>query len=34
MGWLISIVHHRAIDYLRNARRRSALKAATLETWM
>jgi RNA polymerase sigma factor (sigma-70 family) len=30
-GWLISIVHHRAIDYLRNVRRRSALKAATLE---
>jgi RNA polymerase sigma factor (sigma-70 family) len=30
-GWLISIVHHRAIDYLRNVRRRSALKTATLE---
>lgn len=32
MGWLISIVHHRVIDYLRNVRRRSALKAAIEET--
>ena len=30
-NWLISIVHHRTIDYLRSVRRRSALKEATWE---
>ncbi len=29
-NWLISIVHHRAIDYLRRVRRRSALQEAPL----
>lgn len=30
-SWLISIVHHRTIDYLRSMRRRSVLKEATWE---
>jgi RNA polymerase sigma-70 factor, ECF subfamily len=30
-SWLVSIVHHRAIDYLRAVRRRSALKETTWE---
>ncbi|GAC1678765.1 MAG: sigma-70 family RNA polymerase sigma factor [Ktedonobacteraceae bacterium] len=30
-SWLISIVHHRTIDYLRSVRRRSVLKVATME---
>jgi RNA polymerase sigma factor (sigma-70 family) len=30
-SWLISIVHHRAIDYLRRVRRRSTLQEAPLE---
>jgi len=30
-SWLISIVHHRTIDYLRGVRRRSAIKEATWE---
>lgn len=30
-SWLVSIVHHRTIDYLRAARRRSTLKEATWE---
>jgi RNA polymerase sigma-70 factor, ECF subfamily len=30
-NWLISIMHHRAIDYLRSVRRRPLLDAATLE---
>jgi RNA polymerase sigma factor (sigma-70 family) len=30
-SWLISIVHHRTIDYLRSVRRRSALKETTWE---
>ena len=30
-SWLISIVHHRTIDYLRSQRRRSTTKDATLE---
>ena len=30
-SWLISIVHHRTIDYLRAVRRRSILKEATWE---
>lgn len=30
-SWLISIVHHRTIDYLRSVRRRSVLKEATWE---
>ncbi len=30
-NWLISIVHHRTIDYLRSVRRRSVLKEATWE---
>lgn len=30
-NWLISILHHRAIDYLRSVRRRSTLKEATWE---
>lgn len=30
-SWLISIVHHRTIDYLRGVRRRSVLKEATWE---
>jgi RNA polymerase sigma factor (sigma-70 family) len=30
-SWLVSIVHHRTIDYLRGVRRRSALKEATWE---
>src|SRR5579859_5015667 len=29
--WLLSIVHHRAIDYLRSIRRRAALKSVTLD---
>jgi RNA polymerase sigma-70 factor (ECF subfamily) len=30
-SWLVSIVHHRAIDYLRRIRRRAAFKASTLD---
>ena len=30
-SWLVSIVHHRTIDYLRSVRRRSILKEATWE---
>src|SRR6266704_6979200 len=30
-SWLVSIVHHRAIDYLRSAHRRSVMKEATWE---
>ncbi len=30
-NWLVSIVHHRTIDYLRYVRRRAALKEATWE---
>ena len=30
-SWLVSIAHHRAIDYLRAVRRRSVLKEATWE---
>ena len=30
-SWLISIVHHRTIDYLRGVRRRSVLKETTWE---
>jgi RNA polymerase sigma-70 factor (ECF subfamily) len=30
-SWLVSIVHHRTIDYLRAVRRRSTLKEATWE---
>ena len=30
-SWLISILHHRTIDYLRSIRRRSAMKDTTLE---
>src|SRR6266571_7636092 len=30
-SWLVSIVHHRTIDYLRSVRRRSAIKEATWE---
>jgi len=30
-GWLVSIVHHRTIDYLRYVRRRAVLKEATWE---
>ncbi|HLZ63984.1 MAG TPA: sigma-70 family RNA polymerase sigma factor [Ktedonosporobacter sp.] len=30
-NWLLSIVHHRAIDYLRSLRRRAALKSVTLD---
>ena len=30
-SWLVSIVHHRTIDYLRNIRRRSVMKEAPLE---
>ena len=30
-SWLVSIVHHRAIDYLRHIRRRSAFKGVTLD---
>ena len=30
-SWLISIVHHRAIDYLRGVRRRSTVQEAPLE---
>lgn len=30
-SWLVSIVHHRTIDYLRAVRRRSVLKEATWE---
>jgi RNA polymerase sigma factor (sigma-70 family) len=30
-SWLISIVHHRIIDYLRSVRRRSVMKEATWE---
>jgi len=30
-SWLVSIVHHRTIDYLRGVRRRSVLKEATWE---
>ena len=30
-SWLISIAHHRAIDYLRGVRRRSVLQEATWE---
>lgn len=30
-GWLVSIVHHRTIDYLRYVRRRATLKEATWE---
>ena len=30
-SWLISILHHRTIDYLRSMRRRSAIKDTTLE---
>ncbi len=30
-SWLISIVHHRTIDYLRSVRRRSALKETPLD---
>jgi len=30
-SWLISIVHHRTIDYLRSVRRRSVLKEAPWE---
>jgi len=30
-GWLISILHHRAIDYLRRVRRRSTIQEAPLE---
>ncbi|HLZ56025.1 MAG TPA: sigma-70 family RNA polymerase sigma factor, partial [Ktedonosporobacter sp.] len=29
--WLLSIVHHRAIDYVRHLRRRAALGSVTLE---
>jgi RNA polymerase sigma factor (sigma-70 family) len=30
-NWLLSIMHHRTIDYLRSVRRRPLLEAATLE---
>ena len=30
-SWLISIMHHRTIDYLRRVRRRSSIQEATLE---
>src|SRR5215467_11713823 len=30
-SWLISILHHRAIDYLRRVRRRSTIQEAPLE---
>src|SRR5260221_13557055 len=30
-SWLISILHHRTIDYLRRTRRRSTIKEASLE---
>jgi len=30
-NWLLSIVHHRAIDYLRSIRRRASLKSITLD---
>src|SRR2546426_1327967 len=30
-SWLVSIVHHRTIDYLRSVRRRSTMKQATWE---
>lgn len=30
-SWLVSIVHHRTIDYLRGVRRRSGMKEATWE---
>jgi RNA polymerase sigma-70 factor (ECF subfamily) len=30
-SWLVSIMHHRTIDYLRGVRRRSILKEATFE---
>src|SRR5579884_1045641 len=30
-SWLMSIVHHRAIDYLRGVRRRSSVQEAPLE---
>jgi RNA polymerase sigma-70 factor (ECF subfamily) len=30
-AWLVSIVHHRAIDYVRSLRRRTILKSVTLE---
>ncbi len=30
-SWLVSIIHHRTIDYLRGVRRRSVLKEATWE---
>src|SRR5207248_10884984 len=30
-SWLVSIVHHRTIDYLRAVRRRAGLKEVTLE---
>src|SRR5438552_6550162 len=30
-SWLVSIVHHRTIDYLRTVRRRSTMKQATWE---
>lgn len=30
-NWLLSIIHHRAIDYLRTIRRRASLKSITLD---
>src|SRR5579864_7309091 len=30
-SWLVSIMHHRTIDYLRGVRRRSVMKEATWE---
>ena len=30
-SWLVSIVHHRAIDHLRHVRRRAAFKGSTLD---
>src|SRR5438874_8069280 len=30
-SWLVSIIHHRTIDYLRGVRRRSVMKEATWE---
>ena len=30
-SWLVSIIHHRTIDYLRGVRRRSAMKETTWE---
>ena len=31
-SWLVSIVHHRVIDYLRNIRRRSSIEDTLLDS--